>query len=1318
MKSKFLRLLALILVMSSLLSMFAIFANAEETESGEGETEDTEEESPIKLLYNRTYDEGWGVNNGMQIQDQGSTGSTTFTIDYEETADFEINYFWRLELNSSDNDYAQINFGTNQEVGTVFEFDVKSDDICNFSNVIHFGTKRGTTRSTYDFMKVVDNQVYLMSNGPHEGGSAEPAFELTNEWTRIQLVFDYTYEHVSITDDMTDAEKANAAETNSKYFLLYIYIGSPDGSKGMELWTGEPLLMYGDAGKGIELFRFQSTGADKPENYGTSICFDNFKVYDGVNYIYPVNASMGCGSLVNEGAPKTENIIGGAVSANPSKDILDALSMKIGVDYCYIGKERKPIAVADDGTAFGAPVRINGEVMISLDKVLEYIGYPSYVHPDGSTIDISTGLSATYLFIGKKEATVGGIVVDLNTAPGYVTDADGNTFIAIALSDVDSLFPGYHSDYDDMGYIAISEYRNILDRDVNLSAMVAVMKEFVFDYFTADQIYEDVKNNTNGFQHPYILANGEQIDFMYNEYQALNAKAEADELEEGSEEYWMWVHYQRIVDAGESYYKYYAKRDANGTYDTFAGVEPDQYDAKGNNLRGTHSLDQNYMDTFGYDVGGRSDITNRTNRLEGMAFAYVLTKDVKYLQLCYEVAVILGNWTHWGPGHFLNCADSSNDYAVFYDWTYNGYVELKNAGVKRPDGSDYEVSVLAEILARQGVHEGYYSTINKTSDHLSPVVGTGGGHYTERNNNWAAVCTGGMAVAALAILGDVDEQYTYEAKYILSSNFDTLINNSGLDCYAPDGAYNESPGYWNYGTNNLFRMCAALDSAAGTNYGLLDCWGLDTTCYYACHTEDNDSHYFPFHDATLGSQDTSYFFYVAQHYGDDTLYDVRLKQINGNVKWATPIDLIYYPRDVEINAEAVQLDYYSDNIDLFATRSSWERGALFASIIGGKNNVTHGQIDAGAFVYHNGGNIWVYDLGTENYNAPGFWPDATRYRYYVMKPEGNNTVAISSDPVGVPYGQTLNSVADSYDWGSNEHGAYAVYNMGTALGAQVNRWERGMLLTNDRKTTVIQDQISFKSMQTVYWFAHYSLRYVDKVEISKDGRTAYMKQEMGKNEHGEIIYQTVRFSLLSPNPSLKFEIMDCYTFIHTTGNTATYSPEDVANLGTEHERDRSQYRKLAICSGEAVSFEIAVVIEMIDDSTIGKKTEPAVGYTMDNMDSWVPYADTRNIKVDEGDTIIRRGKPSVEKHFVQGLAKIAAMEEQGILYTDKITDYYRALTDAYYCVRTLGVDMPAGYEDQIAALKEYREAFAAYRKAVTELQKGQLEFVYKLMSLK
>ena len=268
--------------------------------------------------------------------------------------------------------------------------------------------------------------------------------------------------------------------------------------------------------------------------------------------------------------------------------------------------------------------------------------------------------------------------------------------------------------------------------------------------------------------------------------------------------------------------------------------------------------------------------------------------------------------------------------------------------------------------------------------------------------------------------------------------------------------------------------------------------------------------------------------------------------------------MLYYPEASDMsNAGNIELDYYSESTDLFATRSGWEKDALFASMIGGKNNSTYGQMDAGDFVYHNGGTAWIVDLGTENSGCKGLWNSSTRYRYYVMKSEGNNTVSITSDGK-TPYGQELNSEAKAYKWGSNEHGSYVAYDMGKSLGASVYKWERGMLLTNDRKTTVIQDQVDLaNNTHTVYWFAHYNVDTVNGgVTISSDGKTAYMKHYLGTNEHGEKLYQTLRLSIVTPNVStLKFRIMSTYSFV----NTNTYSVSDAATLGGEFENSRDRY---------------------------------------------------------------------------------------------------------------------------------------------------------------
>ena len=82
--------------------------------------------------------------------------------------------------------------------------------------------------------------------------------------------------------------------------------------------------------------------------------------------------------------------------------------------------------------------------------------------------------------------------------------------------------------------------------------MMDLMKDFVFEYVTADQIIEDVDNNTGGFDHPYIYGNQESFDKLKAVYYA----------KPGDEDYDMqlqnWLK-NDIVSDGVLAYENYAK---------------------------------------------------------------------------------------------------------------------------------------------------------------------------------------------------------------------------------------------------------------------------------------------------------------------------------------------------------------------------------------------------------------------------------------------------------------------------------------------------------------------------------------------------------------------------------------------------------------------------------------------------------------------------------------------------------------------------------------------------------------------------------------
>ena len=262
-------------------------------------------------------------------------------------------------------------------------------------------------------------------------------------------------------------------------------------------------------------------------------------------------------------------------------------------------------------------------------------------------------------------------------------------------------------------------------------------------------------------------------------------------------------------------------------------------------------------------------------------------------------------------------------------------------------------------------------------------------------------------------------------------------------------------------------------------------------------------------------------------------------------------------------------------------------------------------------------------------------------------------------------------------------------------------------------------------MSDVYWFAHYVTqrhdyaRYgVEKVEISSDGKTAYLYQLTGRDEHERELYQVLRLSIVSDNPSFKFTIMDAYTTIHTDPLTGTYQKDFIATQGSGvPEKDRSMYGKLAIASGKVIKFDVAVVIEMIDPETVGAHNEIDIGYKFTNMNEWVPTADTRG-SFDDIVIVEKRGTPNINTHLVKSMNLADAYLFGGNAYDSMILDYYRALTDAHYLVRMLGRDLPSDYKSYKNLLEDHKEGFALYREAINNIASNNTELVYKLMSLK
>lgn len=1260
------RILSFILVLALLLSSFAVLSYAAEGDAGEGT------EGGVKVFLNRKYDEGWDYDNGL-----GSGGMTVLEgnkifIDNEFTRDGDYNYFVRIQNAEllKKQVYLQYDLSPTKEFDKVFaEFKLKIDNPTNLAPGSFLYTKSASTWQ--NILNIQDSALYVTSSAL--GESTQKVKDFTNDWMSIGLIFDYTNDGAALSI-YVDGEK------QTTFALPDDYKTSP-----------------------ASYLRFHLKSTDKTENLGQSVCIDDFKIYGGVDDFTELPADD-YGSYVNTSLSKTISIKKSDGSEEKGLDdyLNESLAMKVGVDYMLMNGTKRTIF--DDGK-YGAPVMTDDGIALSLDAVLEYLGYPYFLRPDGISYDISTGGEATYLTIGRKTATVGGKVVTLKMAPGYATEGE-KKYTVIGLDDIETLFPGFYVCYDDMGLIIISKYENLINRENGLKNMIELMNRFIFDEVTGEQFFEDfeakmAENGGDLTTHPRVQVTQSTFDSIRAEYEKGLQELEKNSSYSDARFVYIndnvnWIsarfdNFFKKNSSGEYEWRYVTP--ANGEY--FVGTERtygyfyQPYYVYKPNAKGEYVIqpgvagidmygNQCYGD--GYDVGGRSDLSNYSIWVKYFGFAYQMTGATKYVEGAYLMIKAFTQWEHWGEGHFLNNADGVAYMALGYDWLYNGFDDVEDGDAKRQE--------IAEAIIRKSLYPGWAQFHNIIVSYSSRA--SGGWNWSNKTNNWVTVCDSGMMLALIAVAEYQDYDFT--------SPVTGTLHNSGqlmrdlvtdmmadipdcLSAYAPDGSYVESPGYWGYGTNPLFLMIQSLMTVTGKDYGLLDTYGLDFTCNFVVNIENNEGMYWNYHDASYGSVDTKNFSWYGMMYGQYNLIAIRKNQLDSGAKAYTYEDLFYYYPEYENDPDVLknaQLEYYWSGIDTFVARDSWESGALYTGLHAGANLVSHGQVDAGNFVYTKYGVRWFTDLGSDNYNLTEYWTTNLRYKLYRMNAEGHNTVIIKD--ASLPYGEDLNGAATTEKVFSNEHGAYSIINTTGVYKGLVNSAKRGLLLTSDRKTVVIQDEITLPAAYHLYWIAHTDISARGRIEVSQDGKQVVMNDGNG---------HYIRVTMVTKSSALKFTVAAQTTKLLD----ATYDYQHRSDNGTV-ENPRNGY-KLIVDFGNVLSLNFAVVIEDISDRMSTERFLDDADYTFTSMNEWVPAETGRHDDGGDG------GKMNMSD-VAPAVHEANNFYKTGEAFGTRLVPFYNQMCKAQALIVYFREDLTS--VTNRAALAEYQtilDSYNAFREAVS-----------------
>lgn len=438
-----------------------------------------------------------------------------------------------------------------------------------------------------------------------------------------------------------------------------------------------------------------------------------------------------------------------------------------------------------------------------------------------------------------------------------------------------------------------------------------------------------------------------------------------------------------------------------------------------------------------------------------LGLAYVLDGDVKYKDRLWKELEEAANFKDWNPRHFLDTGEMMQAFAVAYDWLYASW-------------SDEQKKVIRTAMIEKGLNVSADAYRGK-----GPNYG-----WTRGGNNWNFVCNGGAAIAALALL---DEEPDLCAG-VLAEAFSSI--QTTLPKFEPDGNWYEGPGYWHYSIKYLVPHFASLVSALGTNFGITAAFpGFMKTADFPIYTTGPGGA-FNFADAggaRPGTYSAPEFNWFSREL-KNPFYTWYQSQRPGNAAE----NILYYDPSLPATAPAIAFDRYfrGDEAAVISMRSSWDdKTALFAAIKGGKNGVSHGHLDLGSVIVDSGGVRFIEDLGSDNYNMPGYFGGA-RWTYYRLRAEGHNTILIN--PTDGP-DQNAKAESEVLSFDTNAQSARAVLDMSAAY-PDAKKVVRTLSLAEGRSAVRIEDEIVLDAEADLWWFMHTKAQ----VLLSKDKRTATM----------------------------------------------------------------------------------------------------------------------------------------------------------------------------------------------------------------------------------
>jgi hypothetical protein len=362
-------------------------------------------------------------------------------------------------------------------------------------------------------------------------------------------------------------------------------------------------------------------------------------------------------------------------------------------------------------------------------------------------------------------------------------------------------------------------------------------------------------------------------------------------------------------------------------------------------------------------------------RMGVLCMVYRMDKDPEILKRIDQEVNAVCAFSDWNPQHFLDVAEMSFALALAIDWV--GYA-LPGKTV--------------DLAKSSLIEKGLKPSFNERGTRMS---------WINSSNNWNAVCHGGMIAAALAT-AEIDTEL---AAKTIARALEKLPGS--LKEYGPDGIYPEGPGYWVYGTSYSVLASEMLRTALGSDFGISESPGFMESANFRLHATAPSGEYFNFADSDgrKGGGGSVLLTWFASQTGDEIYLDKPFLEAPVKAGRLAGPGLVWLSQFKHIKTDELPLVWRGKgrNPVAFFRGGNEDPGQFYLAMKGGSANISHGNMDAGTFVFELNDVRWVIDPGNQPYyplnrigfNLSGHCQDCPRWTLLTKRNTGHSTITVN-----------------------------------------------------------------------------------------------------------------------------------------------------------------------------------------------------------------------------------------------------------------------------------------------------------------------------------